>query len=78
MNTTITIDKTITSLAAKKAKKDKLSVSAVMRILLTDYAKGKIQIGTKIQKEPEVEIIQVDSTTQKKMDEIVSLWRNKK
>jgi len=77
MTTTISIDKEIRDKAAKKAKDDKLSVSAVIRILLIDYTAGKIQIGTRINESPAPEIIQVDRNTQALMDMVVSKWHKK-
>ena len=43
-NTTISIDKETKAKAANKAKQDKLTVSAIARILLNDYADGNIII----------------------------------
>ncbi len=74
MTTTVSIDKEVRDLAAAKAKTDKLSVSAVIRILLVDYAKGKINIGTHLASESEIEIIEVDQSTQKLMDKVVAEW----
>ncbi|MFH1218397.1 MAG: hypothetical protein V1679_00980 [Candidatus Peregrinibacteria bacterium] len=73
MITTVSVDKEIRNSAAKKAKQDKLSVSAVVRILLMDYANGKIQIGTRL-----AEPIEVDKETQKMMDDTVAEWNKKK
>ncbi len=47
MITTLAIDKSIKDKASLRAKKDSLSVSAVARILLADYAAGKIEIGVR-------------------------------
>lgn len=77
MTTTISIDKEIRDKAAKKAQNDKLSVSAVIRILLTDYADGKIQIGARIVSEPKIEIIEVDEETQSMMDDVIKTWHKK-
>lgn len=73
MNTSVIIDKETRDRAAKKAKEDKLSVSAVVRILLVDYADGRIRIGTHM-----VEPIEVDESTQKLMDDTVAEWKKKK
>lgn len=47
MNTTISIDKDLRDRAAERAKKEKLPISVIVRILLSDYAEGKIQIGSR-------------------------------
>lgn len=63
--TSLSIDKDIRDLAAKRAKADKLSVSVVARMLLRDYAEGKISIGTTFNA-PETyhtEIVEVDTET---------------
>lgn len=46
-NTTLSIDRTTLTQAKKQAKRDRISVSAAARILLSDYAMGKVQIGTR-------------------------------
>lgn len=43
--TTLSIQKSIHRKASKAAKKQHLSVSAVVRMLLEAYAEGKIKIG---------------------------------
>ncbi len=45
---TISIDKRTKDKAAKRAKFDAIPVSTVVRILLNDYAEGKIMIGSKM------------------------------
>ncbi len=78
--TSLSIDKDIRDLAAKRAKTDKLSVSVVARMLLRDYAQGRISIGSTFSA-PETyhtEFIEVDNETQKTMDSIGSLWNHKK
>lgn len=79
-NSSLSIDKDIRDLAAKRAKSDKLSVSAVARMLLRDYAEGKISIGATIPSSEtyHTERIDVDDTTQKLMDDIATLWSSKK
>ena len=80
MTTTLTIDKETREKAAKRAKADKLSVSTVARLLLRDYADGKISIGTRVQ-EPftsTMETIEVDEETQSMMDDVFAVWNNKK
>lgn len=46
--TTISIDKETKERAAERAKKDRISVSVIARILLNDYADGKISIGSRV------------------------------
>jgi antitoxin component of RelBE/YafQ-DinJ toxin-antitoxin module len=45
MNTTIAIDKKTKEKAEKRAKKEGISVSTLVRIFLNDYASGKINVG---------------------------------
>lgn len=45
---TISIDKPTKDRAGKRAKKDRITISAITRILLNDYADGKITIGSKV------------------------------
>lgn len=44
MNTTIAIDKKTKEKAAKRAKKEGITLSALVRIFLTSYAEEKINI----------------------------------
>ena len=53
MNTTISIPKSTKARAQKVAKKYDMSVSAVARILLNDFASGRIQIAT-VAPEPKI------------------------
>jgi len=78
--TTLSIDKDIRDLAARRAKADKLSVSVVARMLLRDYGEGKISIGStfSIQETYHTEFIEVDNEIQKTMNSIGSLWNHKK
>jgi antitoxin component of RelBE/YafQ-DinJ toxin-antitoxin module len=78
MTTSLYIDEETKQKASLKAKKDQLSFSAVVRILLSDYAKGKIEIGAKSVTHYEISEIPVDNETQKKMDSIVTKWHHKK
>ncbi|HCW32046.1 MAG: hypothetical protein UT55_C0020G0002 [Candidatus Peregrinibacteria bacterium GW2011_GWE2_39_6] len=72
--TSISVEKTIRDRAAKKAKADMISFSAVVRVLLIDYANGRIRIGSQSVEEYQVERIDVDKKTQNLMDEVVSEW----
>ena len=45
MITTLAIDKEIKAKASRRAKQEFLTISAVVRILLNDYAEGRIDIG---------------------------------
>ncbi len=73
---TFTIDKKIRDAASRRAKVDQLSVSAVARMLLRDYADGRITIGTQVT--GNYERIEVDGKAQKKMDSISALWKTKR
>ncbi|MEI7510805.1 MAG: hypothetical protein WCJ84_01465 [Candidatus Peregrinibacteria bacterium] len=44
---TIAVDAQIKDRAAKKAKSDRIPLGIVTRILLEDYARGQITIGTR-------------------------------
>ncbi len=46
--TTLTIDKETKNMAEERARTQHMSVSAVTRILLRDYALGRLDIGTRI------------------------------
>lgn len=78
--TTLSIDKDIRDLAAKRAKIDKLSVSVVARMLLRDYGQGKISIGSIFSPSEtyHTEFIETDDETQEMMNNISSLWNHKK
>jgi len=78
MTTSLYIDKETKQKATQKAKKNQLSFSAVVRILLSDYADGKIVIGAHAVTHYEVSEIPVDHETQKKMDDVVAKWHYKK
>jgi len=78
--TSFVIDKDIRDLAAKRAKIDKLSVSVVARMLLRDYGEWRISISSSHSR-PETyhtEFIEVDDEIQNMMNNIGSLWNNKK
>lgn len=76
---TLSIDKDIRDMASKRAKADKISVSAVARLLLKDYAEWRISIWSRvISWNINSNVIEVDIDTQKKMDSISALWNNKK
>ena len=72
MNSTIMIQKSVKDLALQRAKKEGFSLSMVAKILLKDYADGRLKIGSfatnsdiNIEK---MERISVDPETQKLMD----------
>jgi predicted CopG family antitoxin len=77
MTTSLYLDKETKEKAALKAKKDKLSFSAVVRILISEYAQGKIAIGARSVPDYEISEVEIDNKTQKKMDSIVSKWHKK-
>ncbi len=78
--TSLSIDKDIRDLAAKRAKADKLSVSSVARMLLRDYGEGKISIGSTFSTAEtyRAEFVEVDDELQNSMNAIGSLWNDKK
>jgi len=78
MNTSIAIRKDIRDQASQKAQADGLSMSAVVRILLLDYAHGKIEIGSRPSTDIAMENIEVDVATQKMMDSVISEWNKNK
>ncbi len=74
------IQKSIKNQALKKAKSEGFALSTIVKILLQDYVKGKIQIGTITQDDVQIErteIIEVDEETQAMMDDAVGRWRHK-
>lgn len=75
--TSISVEKMIRDKAAQRAKEDMLSFSSVVRILLLDYASGKIRIGSQIKGEPEIELIEVDDDTQALMDGVITEWNKR-
>ncbi len=72
--TSISVEKMIRDKAASKAKEDMLSFSSVVRILLLDYASGKIRIGSQVKEEPYIELMEVDNDTQALMDDVITEW----
>ncbi len=80
MNSTIMVNKSVKETAAKKAKKEGFSLSTVTKILLQDYAEGRVRIGSMPNDAFEIKKIAkitVDSETQKSMDNAVKTWRHK-
>ncbi|MBI1813113.1 hypothetical protein HY285_03560 [Candidatus Peregrinibacteria bacterium] len=71
MQTSIAIDGQTRDRAAKRAKAQRLPLAAVVRILLNDYADGRLNIET----HTIAESIPVDARTQKSMDKVVQQWR---
>lgn len=77
MITTFSIDKEIRDKANKRAKSDKISLSAVARMLLLDYAEWRISIWTRFNDDLKVFEVDVDKETQEKMDNLSNLWNKK-
>lgn len=75
--TTISIDRATREQVGKRASADRLSVSAVARILLADYAAGRLTIGVRAEEPMQVEPVAVDADTQALMDSAVLAWRHK-
>lgn len=78
MTTSLYIDKETKEKVAKKAKKDQLSFSAVVRILLLDYVEGNIVISARSLPHYEISEIPVDRETQAKMDHVLGKWNHRK
>lgn len=74
MQTSIAIDKSTRDRAAKRAQKEHTPLATVVRILLTDYADGRLSIGSRMEPVVSVHEIPVDKKTQKKMDDIIGAW----
>lgn len=73
--TTISIDRATREQVGKRASADKLSVSAVARMLLADYAAGRLTIGVQVEEPLRAESVAVDADTQALMDNAVRAWR---
>ena len=58
--------------ASAKAKENMISFSSVVRILLVDYADGKIRIGSQPVEKFHVEHIEVDNETQSLLDKVAA------
>jgi len=70
------VHKLVKDLAAKKAKAEGLSLSAVARFLLQGYADGKLNIGLVVG-DQEIQRVELDSQTQRTLDDSVKKWRHK-
>ncbi|TSC60048.1 MAG: Uncharacterized protein Greene041662_274 [Candidatus Peregrinibacteria bacterium Greene0416_62] len=77
MHTSIAIDKITRDRAALRAKNERMPLAMVVRVLLTDYAEGRLSIGTHMQREVTAKSIPVDKATQKRMDSVVAQWRGR-
>jgi hypothetical protein len=77
MQTSIAMDGDTRDRAAKRAKAEHIPLALVVRILLNDYADGRLSIGTRAELDVVSEEISVDAKTQKKMDTAVKKWRGK-
>ena len=77
MQTSIAIDKITRDRAAKRAHNDRMPLAVIVRVLLTDYAEGRLSIGTRTQHDVVAETIAVDSTIQKKMNTVTKQWRDR-
>ena len=77
MQTSIAIDSNTRDRAAKRAEKELLPLATVVRILLNDYADGRLHIGVHTGPAVITEEIPVDTTIQKKMDMVTKKWRGK-
>ncbi len=71
MQTSIAIDAQTRDRAAKRAKAERLPLAAVVRLLLNEYADGRLSIGVRSFSE----VVPIDAKTQQKMDKVVEQWR---
>ena len=62
--------------AAKRAKTERMPLAVVVRVLLTDYAEGRLSIGTRTGHDVTAETILVDEDAVK-MDSVVRQWRDR-
>lgn len=76
MTTSLYIDEGTKKKATARAKKDNLSFSAVVRVLLSEYAAGRIELG--VREKYVVEHIPVDEEIQGMLDYAATLWHQKK
>lgn len=77
MTTTLSIDKEIRDKAYLRAKSDKISLSAVARMLLMDYAEWRINIWARVNTNVQVSDIAVDEIIQQKMDNLSNIWNSR-
>ncbi|MCK5461291.1 hypothetical protein KAI58_04880 [Candidatus Gracilibacteria bacterium] len=80
MNSTIMVQKSVKDIAARKAKQEGLSLSVVTRFLLQGYAEGKLNIGLVLGNNVSInktEIIDLDTSTQSKINNSAKKWRSK-
>ena len=76
MQTSIAIDTVTKKRAAKRAQSERMPLAAVVRVLLSDYADGRLSIGVRLGPVVTAETIPVDRTTQANMDGVVAQWRD--
>lgn len=74
------IDKEIRDMAARRAKADRISVSAVARMLLRDYAEGRIGIGSLMTPESSshTQVVEVDEETRCLMENVATVWKERR
>jgi hypothetical protein len=74
------IQKNVKDLAARRARKEGLSLSAVTRFLLQGYSDGKLNIGLLLNNNvsiDKIEKIDLDISTQSRVNDSAKKWRNK-
>ena len=77
MQTSIAIDSMTRDRASKRAHAESMPLAVVVRILLNDYADGRLSIGARTGPAVIAESIAVDESTQEKMDDVVSRWHGR-
>ena len=79
MNSTVMVRRDVKNKAAKRAKAQGFALTTVVKILLDDYAEGRINIGsfsTNLNPFFSVDTVVVDSETQTMLDQAAEEMRN--
>lgn len=74
MHTSISIDKATRDRAAKRAQRENMPLAVVVRILLNEYADGRLGIGARTEMQVTAREIKVDAQTRRKMDGVIEAW----
>lgn len=77
MQTSISIDASTRDRAARRAHGEHMPLAVVVRILLNDYADGRLSIGARTGPTVLAEEIPVDRKTQKRMDAVMATWHGR-
>ena len=74
MQTSIAIDRLTRDRAAARARSEHLPLAVVVRIFLSDYAAGTLNIGSHTGPVVSAETLPVNKSLQKKMDRVITQW----